>query len=114
MTRRITATFAALSDETRFAMVERLMAEGELPAGRLAAETAVSGPAVSRHLKVLREAGIVSQRVDGPRRLYSVQPEAMRAVADWTMDHRAFWSAGLDRLGELLAGDDGEDKETAP
>ena len=105
MTNPITATFAALSDETRFSMVERLMAEGELPAGRLVADAKISGPAISRHLKVLREAGIVVQRVDGPRRLYSVRPEALRAVADWTMDHRAFWSASLDRLDEFLSED---------
>lgn len=111
MTRQIVTTFAALADDTRFAMVERLLAEGELPAGSLAADTAISGPAVSRHLKVLREAGIVAQRIDGPRRLYSVRPEALRAVADWTMDHRAFWSAGLDRLGAFLAGEDTDDPQ---
>lgn len=106
MTNPIITTFAALSDETRFAMVERLMAEGELPAGQLGANAEISGPAISRHLKVLRNAGIVEQRVDGPRRLYSVRPEALRAVADWTMDHRAFWSASLDRLDDYLSEDE--------
>ena len=79
------------------------MAEGELPAGALVDTAKMSAPAVSRHLKVLREAGLIRQRVDGTRRLYSVEPEALRAVADWTMDHRAFWEAGLDRLEAHLA-----------
>lgn len=104
---QLTDTFAALSDETRLALVERLMAEGELPAGVLVANAEISGPAVSRHLKVLREAGVIRQRAEGTRRLYSVRPEALRAISNWTMDHRAFWEAGLDRLGALLA----EDKE---
>ena len=96
-------TFSALSDATRLAVVERLMAEGELPAGTLVDSAEMSAPAMSRHLKVLRNAGIVQSRVDGTRRLYSVRPEAMRAVADWAMDHRAFWDSALDRLAAHLA-----------
>ena len=99
-------TFAALSDETRFAVVERLMAEGELPAGALVGGAGLSAPAMSRHLKVLRKAGLIRQRVDGTKRLYSVRPEALKAVADWTMDHRAFWEAGMDRLEAMLALDE--------
>ncbi len=79
------------------------MSEGELPAGALVEEAGISAPAMSRHLKVLREAGVLQQRADGTRRLYSVNPQAMRAVADWTMDHRAFWEASLDRLDAMLA-----------
>ena len=96
-------TFAALSDQTRFAVVERLMAEGELPAGAIVEGAEMSAPAMSRHLKVLREAGLIQQRVDGTKRLYSVRPEALKAVADWTIDHRSFWEAGMDRLETLLA-----------
>ena len=95
---RLTDTFAALADQTRLAMVERMMAEGELPAGALVQDAQISGPAVSRHLKVLRNAGLVQQRAEGTRRLYSVRPEALRAISNWTMDHRSFWQAGLDRL----------------
>ena len=58
---------------------------------------------MSRHLKVLRQAGVIRQRVDGTRRLYSVRPEMLRTIADWTMDHRAFWEAGLNRLEAHLA-----------
>lgn len=96
-------TFSALSDETRLKVVERLMAEGELPAGQLLENAEMSAPALSRHLKVLREAGVIAQRAEGTRRLYSVRPEALKAVADWTMDHRAFWEAGLSRLEAHLA-----------
>lgn len=96
-------TFAALSDQTRFAVVERLMAEGELPAGTLVEGVQMTAPALSRHLKVLRQAGVIRQRVDGTKRLYSVRPEALKAVADWSLDHRALWEAGMDRLDAMLA-----------
>ena len=99
----LTQRFAALSDATRLHVVEQLMSEGELPAGALVESAAMSAPAMSRHLKVLREAGLIAQRVDGTRRLYSVRPDALKAIADWTLDHRAFWQAGLDRLETHLA-----------
>ncbi len=105
---KIIETFAALSDQTRLAVVERLMAQGELPAGDLVAHANMTAPAVSRHLKILREAGIIQQRVDGTKRLYSVQPEALRAISDWTISHRAFWEAGLDRLEVILATEMGD------
>ena len=96
-------TFAALADETRFAMVERLMADGELPAGDLVANAEISAPAISRHLKVLREAGLVSQRAEGTKRFYAVRPEALKAISSWTIDHRTFWESGLNRLESILA-----------
>lgn len=95
--------FSALSDLTRLSVVERLMAEGELSAGDLLDDVGMSAPAMSRHLKVLRRAGLVQVQVDGTRRLYSVRPDAVKAIADWTLDHRAFWQAGLDRLEVHLA-----------
>ncbi|WP_319825357.1 metalloregulator ArsR/SmtB family transcription factor [Thalassovita sp.] len=98
----LTRTFAALSDDTRLAVVEQLMTAGELPAGALVAGADMSGPAMSRHLKVLREAGLIRQRVDGARRLYSVRPEALQAISDWIIQHRQFWESGLDRLHDLL------------
>ena len=107
---RLTRTFAALADDTRLAMVERLMAEGELPAGALAETAPISGPAISRHLKVLREAGIVTQRISGTHRFYSVKREAMARISRWTIDHRAFWEGSLDKLDTLLA----TDPDTAP
>ena len=103
-------TFSALSDPTRLALVEHLMRAGEQPAGALVERVAISAPAISRHLKVLREAGLVAQRVAGTHRFYAVRPEAMRAIAGWTMDHKAFWAGSLDRLDQMLALDpEGED-----
>ncbi|MGR3661043.1 MAG: ArsR/SmtB family transcription factor [Paracoccaceae bacterium] len=100
-------TFAALGDATRFAIVERLLEKGELPAGELQDVGSVSPPAISRHLKVLREAGILQQRVDKQRRMYSVRPEAVQAINDWAMTYREFWQGSLDRLGvALMAGSD--------
>lgn len=96
-------TFAALSDATRFAVVEQLMQEGELPAGAISAGVQISAPAMSRHLKVLREAGLIRQRVAGTHRLYSVRPEALQSISDWTIQHRAFWQGGLDRLHDFLS-----------
>lgn len=96
-------TFAALADGTRFDIVERLMTQGELPAGDLVAGFDISAPSVSRHLKVLREAGVIRQRVAGTHRYYSVAPEAIRAISDWTIARRAFWEGSLDRLDGLLA-----------
>lgn len=69
-------TFSALGDPTRFAIVERLLSEGELRATTLQQGTGILAPAISRHLKNLRKSGIVRQCVDAQRRLYSVQPEA--------------------------------------
>jgi len=97
----MTSTFAALGHPARFAIVERLLREGELAAGDLA-QPAISAPAMSHHFKVLREAGIVRQRVDAQRRLYAVRPEAMRAIGQWTLTYRQFWDGGLDRLDRAL------------
>lgn len=99
---KLPETFAALADDTRFAIVERLLSHGETTAGDLSDVAPISAPAISRHLKVLREAGVIDQRVLGPRRIYSVNPQAMRDIADWTISHRAFWEGGLDRLSKAL------------
>jgi DNA-binding transcriptional ArsR family regulator len=95
-------TFAALGNETRLAIVERLLRDGEVAAGDLVAEGEMSAPAMSHHFRVLRDAGIVAQRVDAQRRLYSVRPEAMRAIGQWSLTYRQFWEQGLDRLGRVI------------
>lgn len=99
---QIIATFAALGDPTRFAIVERLLQRGALPAGDLQDVAEISAPAISRHLKVLREAGILRQQIDAQRRIYSVRPEVISEVGDWVQRHRAFWTANLDRLATAL------------
>src|SRR5437870_3029057 len=98
---QLSDTFAALGNGVRFAIIERLLREGELAAGDLA-DGAMSAPAMSHHFKVLREAGILEQRVDAQRRLYSVRPEAIVAIGKWSMSYREFWDQSLDRLGAAL------------
>lgn len=95
-------TFAALGDDTRFAIVERLLTKGELPAGELQNIGGISAPAISRHLKVLRNANIIVQRVDKQRRMYSVRPEAVQQINDWAMSYHQFWQGSLDRLADAL------------
>ncbi|WP_170766011.1 ArsR/SmtB family transcription factor [Ruegeria lacuscaerulensis] len=99
---KLLTTFSALSDSTRFSIVEQLMQDGELPAGDLIEGRGMSGAAISRHLKVLREAGLVRQRVQGTQRMYSIQPDGLRAIAEWTISKRRFWESSLDRLGNLI------------
>jgi DNA-binding transcriptional ArsR family regulator len=95
-------TFAALGNATRLAIVERLLRDGEVAAGDLVADAEMSAPAMSHHFRVLREAGIVMQRVDAQRRLYSVRPEAIRAIGQWSLTYREFWEQSLDRLGSII------------
>lgn len=95
-------TFAALSDPVRFAMVERLLNEGELSAGELGTGFDISPPAVSQHLGVLRQAGIVKRRAKAQQRLYSIEPAGLVGVVNWAEEARRFWEASLDRLERAL------------
>ena len=95
-------TFAALSDPTRFAIVERLLAEGEKSAGELQSVADISAPAISRHLKVLRAAGVIHQRTAAQKRMYRASPEALQGISSWTMSHRTFWEASMNRLHAAL------------
>jgi DNA-binding transcriptional ArsR family regulator len=88
---------AAISDPIRRALLE-LIRDRELPAGALAAEFDVSRPAVSRHLRVLREAGLVRERRDGKRRLYRADPEPLAELREW-LD--AYWEGRLSALRAL-------------
>lgn len=99
----LVTTFAALGDKTRFAIVERLLAEGALSAGELGDVANISAPAISRHLRVLREAGIITQTIDKQRRIYAVAPAAVQAISRWTKGHDAFWAGSLDRLDAALS-----------
>ena len=93
--------FAALADPTRRRLLE-LLATGERSAGELAAEFDISRPGVSRHLRVLREAGLVRARGDGQRRLYSVDPDPLDEVDAWLARWRGFWAQRLDALDTEL------------
>jgi DNA-binding transcriptional ArsR family regulator len=96
-----THVFEALADPTRLRMVE-LLAERERPAGELAEAFTVSRPAVSRHLRVLREAGLVRWRGEAQRRIYALDPLPLAELDDWLASYRRFWSGALDRLEEHL------------
>lgn len=102
----LVTAFSALSDSTRLGIVEQLMAQGELPAGDLIEGRGMSGAAISRHLKVLRQAGLIKQRAHGTQRLYSIQPDGLRAIAEWTISKREFWETSLDRLEAAILEDE--------
>jgi DNA-binding transcriptional ArsR family regulator len=95
--------FGALADPTRLAIVERLLRDGECSAGAIAEPFAISKPAISKHLKVLEEAGLIERRIDRQWRVCRVKPEAIRAVDDWMARYRAFWEGSFDRLDAMLA-----------
>lgn len=97
------AVFGALSDPIRLAIVERLLREGERSAGEIAEPFAVSKPAISKHLRVLEDAGLIERRVERQWRVCRVRPEAIRALDDWMRQYRAFWEGSFDRLDALLA-----------
>ena len=84
-----------------------LLADGEQPAGTVGAavqaEYGISQPAVSQHLRVLRENGFVSVRPEGTRRLYAVRPDGLRDVDEWVDRFRRFWTPPLDALATELA-----------
>ena len=98
--------FDVLGDPVRRRLLE-LLAEGEQPAGQLAAvvhaEFGISQPAVSQHLRVLRENGFTTVRAEGARRLYAVDPTRLREVDQWLDRFRRFWEQHLDALGTELA-----------
>jgi DNA-binding transcriptional ArsR family regulator len=94
--------FGALSDPTRLAIVERLLREGERSVGELARPLPVTLPAVSRHMRVLEEAGIVEHRVDRQWRRYRVRAQALRDIDEWMVTYRTFWTASLDRLERMV------------
>ena len=94
-------TFTALADPTRRRIIESLAA-GETSFGELADKFEMSRPAVSQHLKVLREAGIVAARVDAQRRIYRLNDDSLEEVEAWLGKVRDFWSSRLDKLEQLL------------
>lgn len=100
-TQRLDATFFALADATRRAILARL-AEGEASVSELAEPFQMSQPAVSKHLKVLERAGLVSVRTDGARRPRRLEPEPLEAATEWIERYRQVWEANFQRLEALL------------
>jgi DNA-binding transcriptional ArsR family regulator len=94
--------FTALADPTRRAIFERLARNGELTVRELTDKAGVSQPAVSKHLGVLKLAGLVRDRPAGRQTHYSVRPKALAPLIDWMGVYAAFWEDRFDRLEELL------------
>jgi DNA-binding transcriptional ArsR family regulator len=102
--RAATSPFHAVADPTRRAILDRLR-RGDAPVAELAAGFAMSRPAVSKHLRILRDARLVRERRggdDGRQRLYRLTPTPLRAVADWAQSYQTFWSDNLARLKRRL------------
>lgn len=98
---RLSTTFAALADPTRRAILARL-ARGETSVGELGQPFDISGPAISRHLRVLEKAGLIERRAEAQWRFCRLRGEAMREASQWLERYRAFWDESLDRLVEYL------------
>jgi DNA-binding transcriptional ArsR family regulator len=98
---RLDATFIALADPTRRAILARLM-EGEATVNELAAPFDISQPAISKHLKILERAGLVSRTSVGTSRPVRIEAAPMREAVDWLEKYREFWEKSYERLDALL------------
>jgi DNA-binding transcriptional ArsR family regulator len=95
--------FRSLADPTRRAIFERLCREGEQTVGALTARAGISQPAVSKHLGVLKDAGLVRDRHQGRQTHYSARIGALAPLLDWTRDMAGFWESRFDDLESLLS-----------
>ena len=100
---RLDNLFAALADPTRRAIIDRLLARGELSVGEVAAPFDISTPAITRHLQVLERAGLIERRVERQWRFVRVRANALAPVESWLSRHRQHWSAALDRMEAVAA-----------
>jgi DNA-binding transcriptional ArsR family regulator len=98
---QLDATFTALADPTRRAILARLMS-GEASVNELAEPFSISQPAVSKHLKILERAGLVTRSRDATRRPVKIEAGPMREAADWLSNYRKFWEQSYQRLDALL------------
>ena len=94
--------FRTLADPTRRAIFERLCRQGEQTVGALTAQAGVSQPAVSKHLGVLKQAGLVRDRHQGRQTHYSAEIRALSPLIDWTSQMQSFWESRFDGLEDLL------------
>lgn len=97
----LNSTFAALADPTRRAILARLTM-GEASVGELAAPFDMTGPAFSKHLKVLERAGLIARGRNAQFRPCRLNPEGLKAASDWIDEYRQFWEKRLDRLDAYL------------
>lgn len=104
----MTVSFHALADARRVALLDLLRQEGEVPVGVLVDRLPIAQSGVSRHLRILREAGFVQVRRDGQQRLYSLCPEPFEEMHAWLSRYRQLWEHRMDAFGAELA------RRTAP
>jgi DNA-binding transcriptional ArsR family regulator len=95
------SVFRAIADPTRRAILDRLR-RGPAPVNELASAFSQSRPAISKHLRILREAHVVSEERSGRERFYRLEPDQLREIADWILPYRAFWQASLGNLKTYL------------
>jgi DNA-binding transcriptional ArsR family regulator len=107
------SVFDVVAEPRRRRILDLLRAK-ELPVGELVAQVGLSQPAVSKHLRVLRDAGLVAVRSDAQRRLYRLRPEPLTALDDWLTPYRALWEQHLDDLERHLAAMPDEPSDETP
>jgi DNA-binding transcriptional ArsR family regulator len=112
-TDQLSVVFGALADPTRRAILARLT-DGDLTVGELAAPFAVSQPAISRHLKVLEGAGLISRNRRATARLSHLEAEPLRDATEWLARYQAFWNERHERLDALLASLQAKQKKRKP
>lgn len=110
---RLSDTFAALADPTRRAILARLSL-GETSVSELSKPFDISGPAISKHLKVLERAGLITRSREAQWRPCKIEPQALKGVDDWLERYRRFWEERLDRLDDYLRTLQTQPDEKAP
>jgi DNA-binding transcriptional ArsR family regulator len=101
-TEALDRTFHALGDGSRRRMLATISRKGACSAGELGALFESSQPTISKHLRVLEQAELISRRVEGRRHVFALQPTRMRQAREWLERHLAFWEGSLDQLEDLL------------
>jgi len=104
----VRSTFEAVAEPARRELLD-LLVHGPRPVGELVSASGLSQPNTSRHLRVLRDAGLVQSEVDGQRRLYRVRPEGFEELARWLTPYVLLWQGGLDALERHLERQEAED-----
>jgi DNA-binding transcriptional ArsR family regulator len=108
MSRRRRSVFEAVADPTRRAILDHLRT-GEVGAGELARRFPVSRPAIARHVRVLRQAGLVRARRQAQARFYSIEPTGLAEIDRWLQPYRLFWAARMVALKSLVENDDAKE-----
>lgn len=101
--------FNAIADPTRRAILDHLR-RGELGAGEIAERFPVSRPAIARHVRILKKAGLLRERRQAQKRFYSLEPEGLKEIDRWMEPYRLFWAARLVDLKSFVESDDAEDQ----